>query len=114
MKPSYLHNLLLVLVVTALLLTPFAAFTATPEPQPAAPEQTSPAAADTTAPEDLPSLRQRYRHDATGVRARLGMCRRGHGGPHGNGQRARCDEDHGPGRGRHHRCPLDVPQATTP
>jgi hypothetical protein len=43
--------------------------------------------ADGTEP-DLQALKQRYQNDATGVRARLGMCRRGHGphgGPHGGG-----------------------------
>ena len=115
MKPVHLHTLLLGLVLTALVLMPFVAFTAPPEPQPAAHEQVSPATADTTAPEDLPSLRHRYRHDATGVRARLGMCRRGHGGPHGNGQRVDEEAGRGPGRGRHHRCPLDAPpQENTP
>ncbi len=46
--------------------------------------------------DDLQTLRQRYRHDPTGVRARLGMCRRGqgggygpHGGRHGGGQQRR-------------------------
>lgn len=45
---------------------------------------------------ELQTLRQRYRHDPTGVRARLGMCRRGqgggygpHGGRHGGGQQRR-------------------------
>ncbi len=114
MKPSHLHNRLLVLVLTALVLMPFVAFTASPEPQPTAPEQASPATADTSAAEDLPNLRHRYRHDATGVRARLGMCRRGHGGPHGNGQHVDGDAGHGPGRGRRHRCPLDAPQENTP
>jgi hypothetical protein len=59
--------------------------------------------------ETLPALRQRYGRDATGVRARLGMCRRGHGG-HGKG----CDEGrgkgHGPRRGQQHRCPLEEQQ----
>ena len=114
MKPLHLHTLLLGLVLTALVLMPFVAFTASPEPQPTAPEQASPATADTSAAEDLPNLRHRYRHDATGVRARLGMCRRGHGGPHGNGQHVDGDAGHGPGRGRRHRCPLDAPQENTP
>lgn len=46
--------------------------------------------------DNLQTLRQRYRHDPTGVRARLGMCRRGqgggygpHGGRHGGGQQRR-------------------------
>jgi hypothetical protein len=34
--------------------------------------------------QELQALRQRYRQDPTGVRARLGMCRRGQGG-HGGG-----------------------------
>lgn len=45
---------------------------------------------------ELQTLRQRYRHDPTGVRARLGVCRRGqgggygpHGGRHGGGQQRR-------------------------
>lgn len=114
MKPLHLHKFLLVLALTALVLMPLVALTATPEPQPAEPEQASPATADFTAPEDLPSLRHRYRHDATGVRARLGMCRRGHGGPHGKGQHVDGAASHGPGRGRHHRCPLDAPQENTP
>jgi hypothetical protein len=41
--------------------------------------------------EDLQTLRQRYHRDATGVRARIGMCRRSHG-KGGNG--------HGGGHGR--------------
>lgn len=52
--------------------------------------------ADTDNEDDLHTLRQRYRHDPTGVRARLGMCRRGqgggygpHGGRHGGGQQRR-------------------------
>ncbi|MGD9949215.1 MAG: hypothetical protein AB7U29_12150 [Desulfobulbus sp.] len=46
--------------------------------------------------EDLQALRQRYGQDPTGVRARLGMCRRGHGGGLGNGR------GHGRGRGAMH------------
>jgi len=44
---------------------------------------------------DLQTLRQRYLQDPTGVRARLGMCRRGrdghgpHGGPHRGGHQRR-------------------------
>ncbi|WP_310598728.1 hypothetical protein [Desulfobulbus sp.] len=39
-------------------------------------------------------LRHRYRHDPTGVRARLGMCREEHGGGHRHGH------GHGGGHGR--------------
>lgn len=46
--------------------------------------------ADGTGP-DLQTLKQRYLHDPTGVRARLGMCRRGQDGhgPHRGGQQRR-------------------------
>lgn len=51
---------------------------------------------------DLPDpqireLKRCYRHDPTGVRARLGMCRRAQGGPGGHG-------------GRHHGPPGTCPQ----
>lgn len=59
----------------------------------AAADSQAPAAwqdADGTEP-DLQALKQRYPHDPTGVRARLGMCRRGQSGhgPHGGGQQRR-------------------------
>ena len=114
MKPFHLQNALLAMVSAAVLIMPFEAFTAPPEPPSPTPSQEASATTENAVPEDLPSLRQRYRHDATGVRARLGMCRRGHGGPHGNGQHVDGDAGHGPGRGRHHRCPLDPPQENTP
>ncbi len=48
--------------------------------------------------EDMRALRQRYGKDPTGVRARLGLCRRGHGRGHGMGH-GRC---RGQGRGPIH------------
>ncbi|MBV5318669.1 MAG: hypothetical protein JZU50_12780 [Desulfobulbaceae bacterium] len=51
---------------------------APPDPSQAAPGETN----------DLNALRQRYGHDPTGVRARLGLCGRGQGGP-GCGQHRR-------------------------
>lgn len=59
--------------------------------------------------ETLPTLRQRYDRDATGVRARLGMCRRGHGGHGKRGEEGR-GEGHGPRHGQQHRCPLEEQQ----
>lgn len=56
--------------------------------------------------EDLPTLRQRYGQDATGVRARLGMCRHGHGG-HGQWRAKGMGEGHGPMRGPRPRCPQE-------
>lgn len=55
--------------------------------------------------EDLRVLRQRYGQDRTGVRARIGMCRRGHGGGHGNGHGGGYGKEGGTVRGARHPCP---------
>jgi hypothetical protein len=43
-------------------------------------------------PNDIQVLKQRYNRDATGVRARLGMCRKEQGGPGGHHRRHRGGE----------------------
>jgi hypothetical protein len=40
-------------------------------------------------PDDTPSVQQQYPQDPTGVRARLGMCRKGQGGHGGGGHHHR-------------------------
>lgn len=55
--------------------------------------------------EDLRELRQRYGQDRTGVRARIGMCRRGHGGGHGNGHGGGYGKEGGTMHGPRHPCP---------
>jgi len=53
--------------------------TAEQQPKPLPPET----------PDDTPSVQQQYPQDPTGVRARLGMCRKGQGGHGGGGHHRR-------------------------
>jgi len=80
------------------------------EQQDQPPRLEEPQAPSDPSAEALPTLRQRYGRDATGVRARLGMCRRGHGGGHGKGFNEGRREGYGPRHGQHRRCPLEEQQ----
>ena len=86
MQPRFVHNLALVTVL-ALLLHPWMAWsgeepagaTGTALPEKAATQATADSAATK---EEMRELKAHYRQDPTGVRARLGMCRRGESGGH--------------------------------
>ncbi|MDR2550291.1 MAG: hypothetical protein LBD10_08860 [Desulfobulbus sp.] len=72
----------------------------TPAPPAAMPPENSsgqpvgPPRTESDQEKEYQDLRHRYRHDPTGVRARLGMCREEHDGGHRHGH------GHGHGRGR--------------
>ncbi len=110
MKHLLLNNsrFLGILAAIAVFTLPLSAATSA-EQQDHPPRLEEPQATTEPSAETLPTLRQRYGRDATGVRARLGMCRRGHGG-HGKGCDEGRGEGHGPRRGQQYRCPLEEQQ----
>ncbi|MGE4559477.1 MAG: hypothetical protein AB7E77_04720 [Desulfobulbus sp.] len=120
MKPSASpRRLLIILLFPLLLWSPLLAADeginqAAEAPRDQQIEQPANPAADEQEAEDLQALRQRYGQDRTGVRARLGMCRRGHGGGRWKGQGGGYGRGQGQGRGPmhgpRHPCPYGEPQ----